>query len=54
MAFHLHLINALLDYVPVAAPQPRQAPPMPPAKPRLSLCWERGDDGRLQSHWTRG
>ena len=54
MAFHLHLINALLDHVPAAAPQPRGALPTSPANARLSLYWELDDDGRLQSHWIRG
>lgn len=51
MAFHLHLINALLDYVP-AAPQPRHDVASSTAKPQLSLRWELDDDGRLQARWT--
>lgn len=52
MAFHLHLINLLLDHVPAAAPQARNSAAPSTKEPRLSLQWEPGSDGRPQSRWT--
>ena len=54
MAFHLHLINSLWDFIPAATPQMEQnGSPSAFAAPRLSLRWELGEDGRPQARWIR-
>ncbi|HEX8937232.1 MAG TPA: hypothetical protein VF776_03095 [Sphingomicrobium sp.] len=52
MAFHLHLIEPLRNYVP-GAPQFRQSAGVPSVEPQLSLRWQLGVDGRPHARWTR-
>ena len=52
MAYHLHLINSLLDFVPAAPAQVPHNDGLPAAEPQLSLRWELGSDGRLQARWA--
>jgi hypothetical protein len=49
MAFHLHLMNALWDYLPAA---PRSGGLAAPAR-GLSLLWKLGSDGRPNAHWIQ-
>jgi hypothetical protein len=54
MAFHLHQIDALLDYVPAAALQlPRNVRTVSPAASRLSLRWQLENDGCLRAPSVR-
>lgn len=54
MAFHLHLINSLWDFVPAAAPQIEQnRSSKASVASRPSLRWYVGDDGRPQARWTQ-
>jgi len=54
MAFHLHLINSLCDFIPGAAPQLKQNDPLnAPIASQLSLRWELGEDGRPRARWIR-
>lgn len=53
MAFHLHLINKLLDYVAAATPQLLLPAGHSSAEPRLCLQWALDDDGRLQVRRAR-
>ena len=52
MAFHLHLINSMLDLAPAPAVQIGQVLPLD--APRLALSWELGCDGRPRARWTIG
>ena len=54
MAFHLHLINPLQDFIPPAAPHFRETV----SRCRLLdvqpyLYWDRGETGRLHACWTQ-
>ena len=51
MAFHLHLINSLWDFIPAAAPKMEQNGLR--NAPRLSLRWELDEDGRPRAQWIR-
>lgn len=54
MAFHLHLINSLWDFIPGAAPQLKQNDPLnSPIAPQLSLRWELDEDGLPRARWIR-
>ena len=54
MAFHLHLINPLSDFIPAAAPQlKRNASRHVPNAPRLSMRWHLGVDGRPRAVWIQ-
>lgn len=53
MAFHLHLINGLLDHVSAAAPKFQPACVRAP-EPPLCLRWKLGRDGRPNARWVRG
>ncbi len=53
MAFHLHLINPLQDFIPAAAPQSGQNVSSPRSLGRPSLHWELRETGKLHACWTQ-